>query len=100
MSVLRNMGQMFFLISPDASISEYEECNKICVNQLHFLNAYLNVNRTAGKKSKFTEGGDFSCTATFGCFKHECFSFESISANAFYQLFWRIEKMQNDQQTS
>ena len=51
MSVLRNMGQMFFLISPDASISEYDECYKICDNQYHFLNAYLNVSRTVVKKS-------------------------------------------------
>jgi hypothetical protein len=48
--VLRNLGQMFFLISPDPSISEYEECCKICRNRNHFLNAYLYVNKTAGKK--------------------------------------------------
>ena len=48
--VLRNLGQMFFLISPDPSIAEYEECFKICGNRNHFLNAYLYVNKTGGKK--------------------------------------------------
>ena len=49
--VLRNLGQMLFLISPDASIFEYEECCKICGLHSHFLNAYLYVNKAGGKKS-------------------------------------------------
>ncbi len=48
--VLRNLGQMLFLISPDASIFEYEECCKICGLHSHFLNAYLYVNKAGGKK--------------------------------------------------
>ena len=52
--VLRKFGQMLFLISPDPSIAEYEECHKICVNQLHFLNSYLFVNKASGEKPSFS----------------------------------------------
>ncbi|KAG9290170.1 hypothetical protein G9A89_021692, partial [Geosiphon pyriformis] len=49
--VLRKLGQMLFLISPDQSIAEYEECYKICINQYHFLNTYLFINKAGGKKT-------------------------------------------------
>ena len=48
--VLRELGKMLFFLSPDPSIAEYEECYKICMNQFHFLNSYLFVNKTGGKK--------------------------------------------------
>jgi hypothetical protein len=41
---------MLFFLSPDPSIAEYDECYKICMNQFHFLNSYLFVNKTGGKK--------------------------------------------------
>jgi hypothetical protein len=48
--VLRKFGKILFLISPDESIAEYEECYKMCVNQNHFLNSYLFINKTGPKK--------------------------------------------------
>jgi hypothetical protein len=50
--VLRKLGQMLFFISPDPSIAEYEECYKICINQFHFLNSYLLINKGGTKKTQ------------------------------------------------
>lgn len=52
-NVLRKLGQILYMISPDPSIVEYEECHKICVNQSHFLNSYLFVNKASGKKPSY-----------------------------------------------
>ena len=43
---------MIFLLSPDQTISEYEECYKVCMNQFHFLNSYLFVNKVGVKKTQ------------------------------------------------
>jgi hypothetical protein len=48
--VLRELGKMLFFVSPDPSIADYDECYKICMNQFHFLNSHLFVNKTGGKK--------------------------------------------------
>ena len=49
---MRKLGQMIFLLSPDQTISEYEECYKVCMNQFHFLNSYLFVNKVGVKKTQ------------------------------------------------
>ena len=48
--VLRKLGQMLLLLSPDPSISEYEESYKICMNHSHFVNFYLFINKAGGGK--------------------------------------------------
>lgn len=49
-TILRKFGKLLFLVSPDETIADYEECYKMCVNHNHFLNAYLFINKTGGKK--------------------------------------------------
>jgi hypothetical protein len=50
--VLRKLGQMMFFLSPDPTITDYEECYKVCNNQFHFLNSYLFVNKVGVKKTQ------------------------------------------------
>ena len=49
--VLRKLGQILVAVTPDPQIGNYVEVGKIFNNRLHFLNAYLYVNKTGGKSA-------------------------------------------------
>jgi hypothetical protein len=49
--VLRKLGRMFFSVSPQATDADYDETYKVCVNDGHFLNSYLCVNKSSSSRN-------------------------------------------------
>ncbi len=49
--VLRKLGCMLFGVSPEEKDANFDETHKVCVNAGHFLNSYLCVNKSAGKRA-------------------------------------------------
>jgi len=84
--VLRKFGKILFLISPDETIAEYEECLKMCVNHYHFSNSYLFINKSGPKKKSGRNPTQPKLTTSRGLQRLAVLLMSGFYLNRFQQL--------------
>ena len=89
-SVLRKFGQIIFGTETDFETAELNEVVKVCKNQQHFLNSYLQSKQSGGLR----QGGHPSMEVAFGIQRIAIAFMTGIMFSAFGDSIVSLDKFQ------